>query len=185
MALCTRGNVRTYLEIDNADTKKDNLIDEMIAPAQSFLEEYCRTKFESESATDYFTGPSKVFCLKRFNVSDVVVYDDWQRVFGASSIISSDDYYVETENGIIYLDYSIGQGIGTVKITYTGGFTTVPEAIRQACVELVGRKVKEAPFGGLQVSSKSMEGGSINFDISAISPQTKIALDLFTRPLIG
>jgi len=113
-----------------------------------------------------------------------IVWDDWDRDYETDDIVDTDDYFVDYDNGIFFFDYNLEKGYGSIKIKYTGGYTTIPEAIRQTCVELVARKVRIGPSGDTGVISKGMPTGtSVAFNMEDLLPETKLALDLFKREL--
>lgn len=186
MSYVTKEEIKSYLDFKAGDDDKDVLIDKLILSAESFIEDFCNRVFTKASVTEYHSGGSDRIFLKRFPIAStpaVQVWDSWDRTYGNGDLIDPDDYFVDTENGILMFDYPVGGSPGAVKVTYTGGYTTIPHAIRQACIELAARKVKEGPSGGLGVPTRAIpEGGSVTFQIDDILPQTKIALLTFRKP---
>ena len=58
----------------------------------------------------------------------------------------------------------------------------MPTPITQACIELIARKFKEGPSGGLGVPSRALPGGgNVTFVIDALLPQTKVVLDTYRK----
>jgi hypothetical protein len=53
------------------------------------------------------------------------------------------------------------KGTRNVKVTYTAGYTTVPEDIKQACMEMVALRLDERKRIG--VSSQSIAGESVSY----------------------
>ena len=100
--------------------------------------------------------------------------------------VSSDDFYVDYDRGIIYVDYDIGQGKMTVRADFTAGYNdsgsiVYPADLKQAAVEIVARKLKEGE-GALGVPTRAIpSGGTVAFVIDNILPQTKVVLDLYKR----
>jgi hypothetical protein len=184
MALCTKENVKSYLDLPASDTDKDAEIERLIPLAKSFLEEYCNREFEAEAVTEYHYGGSRKIAVKKYPIDTtktLQVWDDWQRVYGSDTLIDSDDYYVDAEMGIIEFDYPVGGFPGSVKVSYTGGDT--PGLIIQASIELVAIKIKEGVQGNLGVPNRSIpEAGGVSFVVEDILPQTKKALDLMRKP---
>lgn len=179
----TKAEVKTYMDIKSTDTSKDGLIDVLIPAAQSFIEEHCNQVFESVEVTEYHTGGSNKIFLKKTSVDKtktITVYDDWDRKWGEDTLIPSTDYFVDGDTGIITFDYVVGGFAGAVKVTYTGG--SLPNAIKQACIELVARKVKEGTAGALGVPSRSIPmGGGVTFVVDDLLPQTRIVLEQYRR----
>jgi hypothetical protein len=187
MSYCSLEEVKAYADISVTDISKDELIDNLIVACQSFIDEYCSRTFEIGKKTEYFGDvPTSKLFLSKYPIDtkkSIQVWDSWDRSYLSTDLIDSDDYFVDAENGIIKLDYEVGGSPGSVKVAYTGGFQTLPDAIKQACIELVTRKLKEGPSGGLGVPSRSLPGigGNVTFVIEALLPQTKIVLDLYRK----
>lgn len=194
MPILVRDDVKTYLKITGSEA--DDRIDDLVLAAIDFVKSYCGITLISQTdaaaaITEYFHGPGNVFILPQFPIATtpaLVLYDDWDRKWGADTIVDTDDYYVDYDKGIIYCDYDIGQGKMTVKASYTIGYTTgvgssnpYPADLKQACVEIVARKLKEGE-GALGVPTRAIpQGGTVAFGIDDILPQTKIVLDLYKR----
>lgn len=185
MAYCTKAEVKLYLDIKETEVEKDALIDTLILSSQAFIDEYCNRVFEQVAVTEYHDGGSNKIFLNRYPVAStpaVQIWDSWDRTYANPDLIDSDDYFVDSENGIIKFDYDVGGSPGAVKIVYTGGFATIPTPISQACIELVARKIKEGPSGGLGVPSRALPGGgNVTYVIDALLPQTKVALDAYRK----
>lgn len=184
MAYCTTEEVKAYADINTTDTSKDTLIDSLITACSSFIDEYCGKAFGKSNMTEYFGDvPTTRLILTKYPVDTkktIQIWDSWDRTYESTDLVPSTDYHVDADNGIIKLDYEVGGSPGSVKVTYSAGFLTIPGAIKQACIELVTRKLKEGPQGGLGVPSRALPGGgSVTFVIEALLPQTKIALDLY------
>lgn len=186
MSLCTRQNVKDFLQLANTDTSKDDLIDLLIPAAQGFVEEYCKRIFEKQEYTEFYNGGVDRVFVKNppiWATPAPVVYEDWEREFSEEDKVDSTDMSVDYDVGILYFDYELAKAYNSIKVVYTGGFPQIPAAVRQACVELVARKVRTSNTGDIGVSSKSTPAGAlnVNFDMSEILLETKKALDLYVR----
>jgi len=185
MALCSVQNVKDFLKLE--DTSRDTQIVALIPVAQSFIVDYCRRDFEKASVTEYYHGGVDRILIKRYPIASTpapIVWQDWNRVYGTDTLIDVDDYFIDYDNGIFFFDYSLGKSYGSVKITYTGGYAAaaIPEYVKQACIELVARKVRIGAAGDTGVISKGMPGGTnVTFSMEDLLPETKSALDLFKR----
>jgi hypothetical protein len=187
MAYCSVEEVKIYADINSTDTNKDDLITSLITACQSFIDEYCGRSFERGSTTEFFGDiPTSKLFLSKFPINTVKPFKIWEsgdRSYPDSDLINSSDYFIDAENGIVKLDYEVGGIPGSVKVSYTGGFLTIPAAIKQACIELVARKLKEGIGGGLGVPSRALPGagGSVTYITDDILPQTKIVLDSYRK----
>jgi len=185
MAYCTKEQVKIYLDIKVIEEDKDVLISTLILSSQAFIDEYCGQSFEQSAETEYHNGGSSKIFLNRYPIATsppVQVWDSWDRTYPTSDLIPASDYFIDYESGIISFDYEVGGSPGAVKVSYTGGSATVPGPIEQACIEMVARKIKEGPSGGLGVPNRAIPGGgSVSYVIDALLPQTKVALDMYRK----
>jgi hypothetical protein len=195
MTLCTRDDVKLFLK--KTDTESDELIDALIPAAQGFIEGYCRRDFEAEAVPadeiEYHDGGVNRIFLKQFPVNltpTVKLYEDSDRVFGESTRVPDMDFYVDYDSGIIFVDYELELGWGAVKVIYkpkaisTDQPTGEVAVAKQACIEIVARKLKTGTSGDIGVASRTLAGGStVTFSQVDILPETKIALDSIARPL--
>lgn len=193
--LCTRDDVRVFLVIKDTDTTKDELIDMLITSAQAFIEGYTKRTFPAaavaESFTEYHDGGSDRVVLNRFPIAStpaVKVYVDYLRVFGADCLIDSNYYYIDYDAGIIFVDYEFARVWGSVKVIYSTVAVAATDAVprdvalaKQACVEIVARKVKTMAAGDFGVISRGMPGGtSVAFSQDEILPETLAMLNLIS-----
>jgi hypothetical protein len=162
-------------------------LETLIKSSQAFIDEYCNRTFLLSAVNEYHNGGSNKIFLNRYPVSEsavVKVYDSWDRTYSEGHLISPGDYFVDRENGIITFNYEIGGSPGAIKVSYSGGYKSyqIPYPITQACIELVARKFKEGPSGGLGVPSRALPGGgNVTFVIDALLPQTKVVLDTYRK----
>jgi len=187
MSYCTKAQVKAYLDIKETEEDKDSLITTLIASSQAFIDEYCGRTFERAEVTEYHRGGSTKIFLEQYPVATspaVQVWDSWDRLYASTDLVASTDYFIDYDEGIITFDYEIGGSPGAVKVVYTGGPTSVPTPISQACVEIVSRKLKEGPSGGLNVPTRQLPGvgGTVVFAVDALLPQTKVVLDTYRKP---
>lgn len=184
MSLVSLEEVKTYMDLKDNDESKDFIIRYLIPAAQAFMEQYCNRVFEKAEVTEYHSGGSQMIFLKKPPIDktlSIAIYDDWQRVYGADTLLSSSDYFVDENTGIVSFDYPVGGTPGSIKAMYTGGYNPIPMDLRTACIELVARKVKEGPGGNLGVPNRNIpDGGSVIFVIDNILPPTKVVLDRYT-----
>jgi len=185
MAYCTKTQVKAYLDIKVSEEDKDALITNLIVSSQAFIDEYCGQSFEQAAEIEYHDGGSNKIFLNRYPIATnptVQVWDSWDRTYPSSDLIPASDYFIDYESGIITFDYEVGGSPGAVKVSFTGGLAIIPAPIEQACIELVARKVKEGPSGGLGVPNRAIPGGgNVSYVIDALLPQTKVVLDMYRK----
>lgn len=189
MALCVKDDVKTFLKIPVIDIDKDALIIVLIPAAQSIIEEYCNRVFDKGTVTEYHHGGQDRLFLKRYPLivasqTPLTVYEDGNRVFGGDSLVDDADYYVDVGNGILCFDYELTKVYGGIKVCYTGGYETIPGAIKQVCIEIVARKLKTGSTGDVGVASKGTPGGiNVTFNLEDLLPEDKFVLNTFRREL--
>jgi hypothetical protein len=95
------------------------------------------------------------------------LYDDPLRVYGASTLLTANTHYVleHAELGIVTLDqWSFTGGVNSVKVTYNGGFDTVPDDVKQDVIEMVWLARNKGNLNLIGVTSRSIADGSISYE---------------------
>jgi len=100
-------------------------------------------------------------------VSEINEDVDW--AWGTSTVITSASYRIADARSVVY-DSIFGTGRQSLKVSYTAGYAEVPEDIRQAMVEEVGRKFKHRL--DYDEASKTLDDGSVTYQDSGFLPQT-------------
>lgn len=133
--LTTLTKAKNYLGISGTD--EDTLLNELISGASKAIENFCNRIFGEAPYTEYHDGrgrPSVV--LKQLPVVSVTsVHDDIDRDFEAGDLVDADNYIVDMVAGIIILknDATFADGVLNVKVVYTAGYSTIPEAADLGC----------------------------------------------------
>jgi hypothetical protein len=161
MALDTLANVKTRLGISG--TADDTLIGLLQDSADAAVGNFCNRDFAGGTFTEYFAGGSEFVHLRNFPVTSVTsVKVDANRQFGADTVVSTSDYVVHSERGVIqsvagpFLPRGhIGlmnaeiriwtRGPRVVQVVYATATSAVPNDVKEAYARLVGhwyRKVK-------------------------------------------
>ena len=94
----------------------------------------------STSRTEYFDGDnSDTLYVKAYPITAVTsLYVDPDRDYGSGTEIDTDDYTYYGPEGTIKTDGALlAGGWKSIKLTYTGGYTSVPADLQQAVKELV------------------------------------------------
>ena len=158
--LTTTAKVKAYLGI-SASTW-DTILATLVTSASAIIQSYCRRQFNSQTFTEYHDGadlqvPRAQIIVKNPPIISVTsVYDDLDQppTWPAADLVSSDDYAVYLDEGIVelYPDYTFGDGRRNVRVIYVGGYATVPTDIEQAANMLVANIFNRGRTGadGLQ-----------------------------------
>jgi len=183
-ALVTLDNVREALGFTVTESGDDSLLTNLINRVSTRIETYCRRKFKVRSYTEYHDGDgSPEVLVDNYPIVSVdSLWDDTDRAFtdSANDLIASGDYIkYETEGAIrLFNNETVFQtGWQNIKVTYSGGYTTIPADIEQASIDWVVtlyRKQKDQTHGYM---TKAASGTSIMIDLQAIPKDVKDVLD--------
>jgi len=100
-------------------------------------------------------------------------------------------YEVDANTGIVHYSSGFDTGFNNIFVTYTGGFSAIPDTIKQACCELVKFKFDQSK---LDQNLKSESMGDYSYArvdpftkeglIKVLPPDLLQELNLFKRPLV-
>ena len=182
MAYATVTNVKEHLNISGS--AQDAFLSNLITEVESVINLYCvrGDGFASASHTEYYDGGGIAqLTLTHTPVTAIAsVYDDLDGDFGSDTLVGATEYRVARATGELVNKDSIAwqDGVGNIKITYTGGYSTIPADIRLATIRLT------AKFYNLRSSSgiKQMTAGALNlsFDYS-IPDDVKVILNKYRK----
>jgi hypothetical protein len=193
MAYLTLDDVKTYLKINspNDDLRLQVILDHVCELVQSYL----GRRLEANSYTEYYDGGRSSVFVKNIPVNNVTVvseYDgtDYVTLFGpntdgslpnTASNSNSMQYIFYSDTGEVTRNVGLGRGnqglqmYGPltfknypkgVRITYNGGYITVPSDIKLATLDLIKVYHKD-----INMQSASFQGESFRqFDMSANFP---------------
>lgn len=161
MSLDTLSNVKARLGITSSSD--DTMLGLLQNSADSAIANYCNRDFEGGTFTEYFPGGTEFVHLRNFPVSSVTsVKVDASRAFGSETVVTSSDYVVQSNRGVIQSvagpflpskrdglvnsDISIWtRGPRVIQVVYSTATSSVPNDVKEAYARLVGhwyRKVK-------------------------------------------
>lgn len=177
MALTTLANVKQYLGIEPGDTSADALLERMINAASATIERYCGRTFLQATYTDVMHGTGQ----RRMSLRNIPVTAVTSVTVGGRAIQPRQS---ETGQGFTFDKYcvsltghSFADGYDNVVISYTAGFAEVPADVDMACCELVSLRYKT--LDRLGVTSKSLAGESISFNMGDFTEPVRRALDQY------
>jgi hypothetical protein len=146
MAIATAANVRDYIRALTG-TGEDTLLDSLILRFDRIGSSYCGfptasnlSTFENNTYTHYFDGDGSDRLQLRVVPANTItsVHVDVDRKYDSDSLVAASDYELFTDEGLLLLKTesdqgSFSTGYRSVKVVYTAGFTTIPDAIVHAC----------------------------------------------------
>lgn len=171
-SLATLAQVKEYIG-NSADNSDDALLTRLIGACSGIIERTCNRTFGTATYTDTHNGNGGQFMVfenRPITAVASVTVDDVAIPQSTSATMAG---WVLSEVWKLSLrgHYRFTQGVQNVTVTYTAGYTTIPEDLVQSCCLLVGLAYKERDRMGLD--SKSINGESISFTNDDFPPSVK------------
>ena len=149
--IITAAEAKAYMGVDSSDSTKDTIIGTFISDASLWIEGYLGRKVKGSQAitTEVGNGSgTEIFYPKFPPVTAVSTLkyrgsptDSWSDlVSNASNIIIDpiDGDYIEVYGT------NFPAGRSNIQVTYTAGYATTPNEIKQVCYEMVAMRFKES-----------------------------------------
>lgn len=166
MPITTVANCKAFRGIEADNTDHDEELDRLIKAAQAFLEQECQRTFEQATVTEYHSGndwSDRILVSAPPIISITNIWDDPARVY-ATPIASSLYVIDDAEAGVIRLDgLTFTKGLRNIKVTYVGGFATIPGDLEEAAIEMVWAARMKGEQSLVGVRSRSIADGSVQF----------------------
>jgi hypothetical protein len=166
MSLTTLASVKAFKNI--AGTQHDGELARLILAVDTFVALYCRRVFEEGvGIVEYHSaraGQTRLLLDRPPLTSIASIYDDPERAYGASTLVAATDYVIADAGiGLVVFDgVSLQAGIRNMKVTYTGGYATIPLDLAQAAIELVWLAREKGDLSLLGQRAKSIADGNIS-----------------------
>lgn len=179
------GFVKELLDIENTDN--DRMLLRLIKRVSTNVETYCNRQFKAAQYTEYFSGE---YQQKEIIVANPPIltlnslYDDPDRIFGSSTAFISADFVVHSNEGIVELVYTSGstllptdratfnRGTLNIKVTYTGGYNTIPNDVDLGTAIWVAHLFKKKDEKVWRLDNRTVGDKTQNFEA-----QEKITMD--------
>lgn len=187
-ALTSLSAVREALQLEPEVIKDDDLLTNLVNRISARIENYCRRQFRVRAYTEYHDGDgsAEVF-LNQYPIQSVSgLWDDPNRDF--ETVIDADNFLIYSSEGSLRLcdeESAFNLGRQNIKVTYSGGFITVPEDLEEACIDWVltlYRRHKDKYHGYM---TRSAAGASMMIDLQAIPRDVKSVLDSYKKLLVN
>jgi len=176
----------------------DAVLTTIVQMVSGAMERYLGRELENTGTdrVEYFNGDGRrrIFPLRRFPIASVTsVYEDEDRTYGSSTLISTDDYAVHADPGFLEFEYPLDAGVRNVKISYKGGYTAsssvlpVPDAMKHACIlqsAEVYRRRETMTLIGMSTDLGNISA-PVTFDVMDLTPGVKRLLDPFKAQQFG
>lgn len=179
-ALVSLAEAKTFLKI--SASSEDSVIEDFINRASIWANDYTGRRLKSRSNSDVYDGDGSDLLLLRdyplVSIGDLRIDDGSHE--GAPPQTTSDDYTLNLPSGLIKLKNGVlfVKGFQNVDITYTAGYTTAPETVKEAVLLYVGhlyrRQYADQKFG---VQSETVGDRTTTYGSDDIIPKAKSLLN--------
>ena len=140
--LITLAEAKAHLDIPDAETSEDDVLNRLIAEASAAIESYIDRKVIKQTYTEYQDGRNSNRILLRHYPADkpTEVRIDYQSEFtDADTLLETDEYEVDqVGNELLLLHRIWPKGVRNIKVVYEAGLAvdiaSVPSDISGACL---------------------------------------------------
>jgi hypothetical protein len=182
-ALITLSDYKLYKKLTKTDN--DEELASIVAAVSTLVKTYCGHSF-----IDYYATPKvEVFNIKPSQhaillnewpvktVSLVEYRDAYDKPY---QTMSASEYYVDTSIDTLFIHSGYWpEGFGSVKITYTAGYSATPEDVKLASLDLVHHYYKEEYKERKSIGTASIDTGLSKAATSKWPAHVARVLDLY------
>lgn len=158
----TLADVKSFMSITGATD--DALLTSLIVAASGAMETVLNRTVAQSAYTDTVDGNGKAAMM----LSNRPVISVSAVTINGQPVPASSGYgvtgYAQDDNVVFLRNLVFTRGLRNVVIAYQAGWATVPDDIKQACIETVALKYKQKEYAGYR--SKSLAGETVVFDKS-------------------
>ena len=178
--LITLQDYKAYAGISNSNS--DAKLTITLDLVEEFVETYCGRKFLSGTYTEQLSSEASTLFPRNLPITSVtgLSYIDTSKV---SQSIDAADYIVYSEEGIVEIfDHnalSVASILRPFSITYVGGFTSTPAALKLALMDLVTYYDKQQYINKTTSVNVNVLGQDDESEGSELPPHIKRVLDLY------
>lgn len=159
-ALTTWARTKLFLGLQDSD---QTVVEYLINAVTEEAERVSGRSLKARTVTKDMDGTGREnLMLPVYPINSVTsLYVDDLRVFGASTELDEDDdFLVYTDEGMLaHLGSGWPEGRKNVRVTWSGGYSTVPERLQNAVIECVSWNLKRFRGAGIGVRSTSSPDG--------------------------
>lgn len=181
--LVTVAQVKSYLGIKDVDASADVLLQTLITAASVWMVNQLHRPIKQGTFTDKLNGDNTAaITLPRAPVTAISSLKIDGEPIDVQTIVNEPGY-VLLNNRVYLVGYLFTAGVANIEVSYTAGYTTVPEDLVLGCLDLVAYVYRSRDRHGVQ--SRSVPSGeTITFRAEDVPFMTKFALDAY-RTVLG
>tara|TARA_R110000868_G_scaffold234542_2_gene488252 strand:- start:229 stop:816 length:588 start_codon:yes stop_codon:yes gene_type:complete len=169
----------------------DSRLELFINMATEYIETYCDRRFKQTTYTDeVISGAgSNELVLRNWPVIGSVTLGKRNVVDNEESwdAVDADDFWIDEEGGTVTGVTVFRKGTDNYRVTYSGGYATIPYDLQYACASIVAQFWNRKQANGLK--SESLGDHSVTFDVGAggsnIPAEVEAILDKYRNIPIG
>ena len=174
--LTTLGNVKAWLALPSAPGDSDDLLARLITSASGFVTDYLNRDLTVASYTEVYDGTGAAWMMLRqtpITAVQSVAFCGQTLTTLADPVAATPGFFFDGRRlSLIGQTFPFRQ---PVVVTYTAGYATIPPAIEQAVIELVGEAFKRRDRIGQ--TSKTLGGQeTVSFSATDMNASVKTAL---------
>lgn len=182
MALTTVANFKTF--IGDSSSTNDTVYGNIIDSVSAFVENYCNRTFDSTTYTnEVYDGTGTIYLrLKNYPITTFTRLqerarwdntDDWET-------ISSQNYYYDTNEGVITKTSNFSMGKQNYRVTYVAGYSTIPADLQLAVWQMTRDIFNHRKSSG-DVTSEKLKDYSITYGevASMVTDEVRMTLDIY------
>ena len=176
MAYITLDEAKRFLRVTGVSD--DTLISELINHAQGIIDGYLGRTLESATYTETFV------VMKNDSIPNLF-FLTYRPVTAVTSVkqngteLNSNQYTVYASQGVLVVE-GLPAPTDEIEITYTAGYTTIPEDIKFVTKSLVAKMYAMSKSGGVEVSSERAGDWAVSFkDQELLDPSLTKILDRY------
>lgn len=170
-ALTTLADVKENLSIASSDHSKDNLIIRKINQATLAIENYTGRRFALTTYTDEDYNGSQIdqIVLKNRPIVGTPALSVRDTTLNEADFdnVESTLLFTDADSGVLDLNFRAIGRWSRYRVSYSAGYTTIPEDLAEACASLAAYYVTNADTTQIGVSEKREGQRSIKYATSA------------------
>lgn len=187
--LTTRENLKTAFGWSSS-TDRDAKIDALLPQVTDLFQTYCNRQFVQASVTEYPAPLSSVIqtiIVGRPPIASVTslwVSTAIPRVYDSTTLLVNGTDYLTSEDGqwveLVSPRCVYGPPSRVVKITYVGGYATIPGDLERAAQEVIGVKIAKASGNLYHVMGvTAADGAMTGLRFDDVTPNAQAVMDAY------
>lgn len=168
--LCTLAELKAFIVPDKTypiESAHDTALEATIDTVSKWFHEATHRQLKALALTEYYDGDgTKNLYLKSWPVVSATFYVDNDLEFGAATEVTPE---LIRDNECIYTSRWV-KGYGNIKVTYTGGYSTIPNDLKGAALIMCSVMWDRQKNGSHDSEALAILGNTVNFVPERLAP---------------